>query len=643
MAHEETAVLSRGKVHMEQSCSMLREYFGYGEFRPNQQEIVNALLAGRDVLAVMPTGAGKSICFQVPALCMDGYTLVVSPLISLMKDQVEALHQAGVPASLVNSTLGVAARNQALDEVRDGACKLLYVSPERLANDAFRSFCVHNPPAMLAVDEAHCISQWGQDFRPEYTQINDFLDVLPARPVLGAFTATATSAVRDDIVHALQLRSPLRVVASFDRPNLHFETRRPADKKRELLAFCREHAGESGIVYCSSRRAVDEVSEFLCGKGVSATRYHAGLTDLQRRTGQDDFVYDRADVVVATNAFGMGIDKSNVSFVVHYNMPLDVESYYQEAGRAGRDGQPAKCVLFYTPGDVHTCEFLIDRGAAEHPGIDPETHDVLLQRAHERLRQMTFYSTTTDCLRQFILRYFGEQAPGYCGNCGNCETEFTDCDVTVDAQKIVSCVYRLNQRDVRLGKTKVVSILRGSKSEDIVSGGFESLSTYGIMAESSMHHVRFVLDALLERGILSLSGTQYPVVLFTQASGEFLREKQPLILKVPKEKPKPKPAGVGTRKGSFGGGAMTSGTTVHPDNRNLFEVLRALRLEIAQEEGVPAYIVFSNAALADMAARRPRTHDEFLRVSGVGSAKSRRYGERFLAAISGYLEREGKV
>lgn len=626
---------------MDQPRSVLREYFGYGEFRPNQQEIVDALLAGRDVLAVMPTGAGKSICFQVPALCMDGYALVVSPLISLMKDQVEALHQSGVPASFVNSTLGVAARNRVLDEVRDGVCKLLYVSPERLANDAFRTFCAQNLPVMLAIDEAHCISQWGQDFRPEYTRINDFLDALPARPALGAFTATATSAVRDDIVHALQLRDPLRVVASFDRPNLHFETRRPADKKRELLAFCREHAGESGIVYCSSRRAVDEVSEFLCGKGVSVTRYHAGLTDLQRRTGQDDFVRDRVDVVVATNAFGMGIDKSNVSFVVHYNMPLDVESYYQEAGRAGRDGQPARCVLFYAPGDVHTCEFLIDRGAAENPGIDPATHGVLLQRAHERLRQMTFYSTTTDCLRQFILRYFGEQAPGYCGACGNCETEFTDCDVTVDAQKIVSCVYRLGQRDVRLGKTKVVAILRGSKSEDIVSGGFDSLSTYGIMAGSSMHHVRFVLEALLERGVLSLSDSQYPVVLFTQASGEFLREKQPLVLKVPKEKPKP--TGAGACKGSCDGGATTTGATVHPDNRILFEALRALRFEVAQEEGVPAYIVFSNATLADMAARKPRTHDEFLQVSGVGSAKSRRYGERFLAAINDHFEQGGEA
>lgn len=632
-----------GKAPMERPRNMLREYFGYGEFRPNQQEIVDALLAGRDVLAVMPTGAGKSICFQVPALCMDGYALVVSPLISLMKDQVEALHQAGVPASFVNSTLGAAARNQVLDEVHDGVCKLLYVSPERLANDAFRGFCMQNPPAMLAIDEAHCISQWGQDFRPEYAQINDFLDALPMRPVLGAFTATATPAVRDDIAHALRLRSPLRVVASFDRPNLHFETRRPANKKRELLEFCREHAGESGIVYCSSRRAVDEVSEFLRDQGVPAARYHAGLTDLQRRAGQDAFVYDRVDVIVATNAFGMGIDKSNVSFVVHYNMPLDVESYYQEAGRAGRDGQPARCVLLYASGDVHTCEFLIDRSAAEHPGIDPATRDVLLQRAHERLRQMTFYSTTTDCLRQFILRYFGEQAPGYCGNCGNCETEFIDRDVTVDAQKIVSCVYRLGQRDVRLGKTKVVAILRGSKSEGIVAGGFDSLSTYGIMAESSMHHVRFVLDALLERGILSLSDAQYPVVLFAQASGDFLRERQPLVLKVPKERPAPQPAGAAAREGAFDGGATTAGMAVHPDGGGLFEALRTLRLEIAQEEGVPAYIVFSNATLADMAARRPCTPDEFLQVSGVGAAKSRRYGERFLAAINDYLERRDEA
>ena len=622
---------------MQQPRDVLEHYFGYADFRPNQAEIVDALLHGRDVLAVMPTGAGKSICFQVPALCLGGYTLVISPLISLMKDQVEALHQAGVPAAFLNSTLGPAARDEVLAEVESGACKLLYVSPERLVNPGFRSFCVQHAPALVAIDEAHCISQWGQDFRPEYTQINGFLDMLPSRPVVGAFTATATGAVRDDIARVLQLHDPLRVVASFDRPNLHFETRRPSSKKRELLGICRKHEGESGIVYCSSRRAVDEVSEYLCDQGVSATRYHAGLTDKQRRQNQDDFVYDRVRVVVATNAFGMGIDKSNVSFVVHYNMPLDLESYYQEAGRAGRDGQPADCVLLYAPGDVHTCEFLLERSSLESEGLDLATRAALLERAHERLRQMTFYSTTTDCLRAFILRYFGEQAPGYCGSCSNCETEFAERDVTVDAQKIVSCVYRLGERDLRLGKTKIVAILRGSKSDDIVRGGLDTLSTYGIMEQDSAKHVRFVLEALIERGVLSLSEGQYPVVLFTQASGQFLRERQQLVLKVPKEKPKPKlqhggaPA-VGRRFGSSGGQA-----DLGPVDEVLYEKLRSLRFEIATEEGVPAYIVFSNATLSDMSARKPRTEEEFLHVSGVGATKAARYGERFLAAINEYL------
>ena len=619
---------------MQQPQDVLRAYFGYGEFRPNQAEIVDALLAGRDVLAVMPTGAGKSICFQVPALCLDGYTLVISPLISLMKDQVEALHQAGVPAAYLNSTLGPAARDEVLAEVESGSCKLLYVSPERLVNEGFRSFCVQHAPALVAIDEAHCISQWGQDFRPEYTQINGFLDSLPSRPVVGAFTATATAAVREDIASVLELHSPLRVVASFDRPNLHFETRRPQNKKRELLGICRKHEGESGIVYCSSRRAVDEVSEYLCDQGVSATRYHAGLTDGQRRENQEDFVYDRVDVVVATNAFGMGIDKSNVSFVVHYNMPLDLESYYQEAGRAGRDGQPADCVLLYAPGDVHTCEFLLERGSIEAEGLDPATRDELLERGRERLRQMTFYSTTTDCLRAFILRYFGEQAPGYCGSCGNCETEFVERDVTVDAQKIVSCVYRLGERDLRLGKTKIVAILRGSKADDIVRGGLDMLSTYGIMADDSAKHVRFVLDVLIERGVLALSPGQYPVVLFTQASGQFLRQRQQLVLKVPKEKPKPK---LEPRRmwGAGPGGAAPE--VLGEVDQDLFEKLRTLRFEIAREEGVPAYIVFSNATLSDMCVRKPRSEEEFLRVSGVGATKAARYGERFLSAINEYL------
>ncbi len=625
---------------MVQPEEALRAYFGYDSFRPNQGDIVDALLSGRDVLAVMPTGAGKSICFQVPALCLKGYALVVSPLISLMKDQVESLLQAGVPAAFLNSALSSQARDEVLREVEKGVCKLLYVSPERLANDAFRAFSASCAPTFVAIDEAHCISQWGQDFRPEYTQINDFLEMLPSRPVVGAFTATATAVVRDDIAHVLQLRNPLRVVASFDRPNLHFETRRPANKKRELLDICREHEGESGIVYCSSRRAVDEVSEYLCDQGVFATSYHAGLADEQRRINQDDFVCDRVNVVVATSAFGMGIDKSNVSFVVHYNMPLDLESYYQEAGRAGRDGQPADCVLLYAPGDVHTCEFLLERSSIEGEGLDLATRNELLKRARERLRQMTFYSTTTDCLRGFILRYFGEQAPGFCGSCSNCETEFVERDVTVDAQKIVSCVYRLGERDLRLGKTKIVAILRGSKADDIMRGGLDALSTYGIMEQDSAKHVRFVLEALIERGVLSLAEGQYPVVLFTQESGQFLRERQQLVLKVPKEKPKPKPELRSTRASGSGdeGNVLGAPEQFGEADRELFEKLRALRFEIATEEGVPAYIVFSNATLNDMSVRKPCNEAEFLRVSGVGATKAARYGERFLGVITRHLE-----
>lgn len=619
--------LQKGE-RMEEPRDVLRKYFGYSDFRPNQEQIASALVSGRDVLAVMPTGAGKSICFQVPALCLPGYTLVVSPLISLMKDQVEALLQAGVPAAYVNSTLDPRSRDQVMREVREGMCKLLYVSPERLANDGFRAFCAKNPPAMVAIDEAHCISQWGQDFRPEYTQIVDFLAVLPARPPVGAFTATATQEVRDDIARALQLQDPLRVVASFDRPNLHFETRRPADKKRELLGICREHADDSGIVYCSSRKSVDDVSAFLRGRGVSAAAYHAGLADAQRKANQEAFVYDRVRVVVATNAFGMGIDKSNVGFVVHYNMPLDLESYYQEAGRAGRDGQPADCILLYSPEDVRTCRFLLGKNAAENPGIDPQTRELLARRGEERLRQMTFYSTTTDCLRGFILRYFGENAPGYCGNCSNCETEFVERDVTLDAQKIISCVARLNRRNTALGKTKIVAILRGSDADDITARGYDTLSTYGIMANESARHVRFVLDALLERELLGLTDGQYPMVIYTQASRRFLRENQQLVLKVPKEQPKRKAAPTPV---------AANDAALDDVERGLYETLRSLRTKIANEKGVPAYIVFNDATLADMSARKPRTMEEFLAVSGVGAAKAQRYGEKFLQAIADYL------
>ncbi|MDD7203134.1 MAG: DNA helicase RecQ [Coriobacteriales bacterium] len=614
--------------------AVLKRCFGYDSFRPNQEQIVDALLDGRDVLAVMPTGAGKSVCYQVPALCLAerakaqgqvGFTLVVSPLISLMADQVRSLNAAGISAAFVNSSLSSAEQNAALEGAAQGAYVLLYVAPERLETPQFARFCAAYPPAMVAVDEAHCISQWGQDFRPSYTHISDFVEGLPVRPVLCAFTATATKAVRADIAHALNLRDPLRVTASFDRPNLHFAVRRATSsgakgKDAQLMNICREHAGQSGIVYCTSRRAVEQVCDKLQDEGFSATRYHAGLTPEERAANQDDFVYDRVQIIVATNAFGMGIDKSNVSFVVHYNMPLDLESYYQEAGRAGRDGEPADCTLLYAPKDVHTCEFLLNNSFDDATDLDASLRERLRARAKDRLKMMTFYSTTTDCLRQFILRYFDESAPGFCGNCSNCETNFVPQDVTLEANKIISCVARLGQRGRCVGRSTIVDILRGSKAEKMHTEGYDSLSTYGIMADDSTKHVREVLDGLVEKGILDIGQSKYPVVVFTQKAADFLHQKEDFELMLPQPK-----APAAARAGA--------GTEASPDPV-LFAKLKELRAELAAQANIPAYMVFSNHTLHEMCRKKPRTHEDFLQVSGVGAAKDERWGEAFLEAIN---------
>lgn len=502
---------------------------------------------------------------------------------------------------------------------------MLYVAPERLETPQFARFCAACPPAMVAVDEAHCISQWGQDFRPSYTHISDFVEGLPVRPVLCAFTATATKAVRADIAHALNLRDPLRVTASFDRPNLHFAVRRATSsgakgKDAQLMNICREHAGQSGIVYCTSRRAVEQVCDKLQDEGFSATRYHAGLTPEERAVNQDDFVYDRVQIIVATNAFGMGIDKSNVSFVVHYNMPLDLESYYQEAGRAGRDGEPADCTLLYAPKDVHTCEFLLNNSFNDATDLDASLREKLRARAKDRLKMMTFYSTTTDCLRQFILRYFDESAPGFCGNCSNCETNFVPQDVTLEANKIISCVARLGQRGRCVGRSTIVDILRGSKAEKMHTEGYDSLSTYGIMADDSTKHVREVLDGLVEKGILDIGQGKYPVVVFTQKAADFLHRKEDFELMLPQPK-----APAAARAGA--------GTEASPDPV-LFAKLKELRAELAAQANIPAYMVFSNHTLHEMCRKKPRTHEDFLQVSGVGAAKDERWGEAFLEAIN---------
>ena len=598
---------------METKEAVLRRYFGYATFRQGQEEVVNALLSGRDALCVMPTGAGKSICYQVPALLLPGVTLVISPLISLMKDQVESLTQAGVRAAFLNSSLTPAQYVHALRNMENGQYKIVYVAPERLSTEAFRAAVNRLTISLIAVDEAHCVSQWGQDFRPDYLKIASFVESLPQRPVVGAFTATATKAVRSDIAELLQLRDPLCITTGFDRPNLYFGVQTPHSKPLALLELIEQRPGKSGIVYCATRRTVEEVEALLNDKGISATRYHAGLPEEERRRNQEDFVYDRKAVMVATNAFGMGIDKSNVSFVIHYNMPKNLESYYQEAGRAGRDGSPADCILLYSPQDVRTNRFLIEN-SDPNPELDPDTQEKILQREYERLKYMTFYCTTTDCLRAFILHYFGEKSEAYCGCCSSCASGSALIDATIPAQQALSCVARTGQR---LGSAMIADILRGSEKERILQNGWNRQSTYGLMRDKEEWEVRRLLDALLVQGLLLQTSGQYPVLKLAPAARTVLLGERKFEMRVP----------VAPEKAAQNDGDG------NPD-RELFARLKKLRAKLAAKASVPAYVIFTDAALRDMCAKKPRTQTEFLQVSGVGERKAARYGAAFLEEIA---------
>ena len=610
---------------MPTAQEILKQYFGYDSFRPGQDELVQSILSGRDTLGIMPTGAGKSICYQVPALALPGLTLVISPLISLMKDQVGALNEAGVPAACINSALSFEEMRDALYFAGRGEYKLLYVAPERLTAPFFLDFARRVPISMVTVDEAHCISQWGQDFRPSYLKILDFLAALPQRPLVSAFTATATAEVRDDIVRALGLEDPFVITTGFDRPNLYFAVEKPSSKPSALLAHLLQRRDKSGIVYCSTRKTVEEVCDMLLSRGLPATRYHAGLDPEERLANQDDFLYDRKTIMVATNAFGMGIDKSNVSFVIHYNMPKNMESYYQEAGRAGRDGEAADCILLYNGQDVRTAEFLIEHSHEnDDDSIDEKTRRALIERDMERLKQMTFYATTTDCLRRYILNYFGEKAPLCCGHCGNCDTNFEEVDATMDARKILSCVYRLDERRLHFGKIVVAAVLTGSKSEQIGRFSLNTLSTYGIMSEQTAVRVRQLIDVLLERGLLTADPERYNALFLTKTGNALMRGRGELHIRLPREK-KPEAS------------RRTEELSADVDEK-LFEKLRALRTKVAQRAGVPPYVVFSNATLADMAARQPKSEYELLGVRGVGEAKARRYGAEFVDCIRDYLE-----
>lgn len=601
---------------------LLKQYFGHDDFRPGQEALIDALLSGQDVLGVMPTGAGKSMCYQLPALMLPGITLVVSPLIALMKDQVSALTQAGIASAYINSSLSVAQYREVFRRAQTGTYKIIYVAPERLTAGDFLRFARGTEISLVAVDEAHCVSQWGQDFRPSYLGIAEFVGGLPKRPATGAFTATATAHVKADIEKLLSLRNPLRITTGFDRPNLYFEVAHPKSKDTYLRAFLFGKPGQSGIVYCATRKAAESVCDKLRQSSISATRYHAGLSDDERRQNQDDFVYDRARVMVATNAFGMGIDKSNVSFVVHYNMPKNIESYYQEAGRAGRDGAKARCVLLYSAGDVRTARFLIENGE-ENETLSQEERALVRRRDLERLDQMVAYCKTTGCLRSFLLMYFGEASPSACGNCGNCTGEMVRSDITVEAQKILSAVARVEKKyRSGLGQTLIIRMLHGSREQRILQLGLDKLPTYGILHELDRTQIRAYIDHLIEEGYLVLSGGEYPVLRLAEQAGEVLFRGEHVTLSTRRQAKAEK---VIFRGGAKAGSAQT--------DDSLLEALKVLRSQLAKNQNVPAYVIFSNATLADMAEKQPTATSDFLQVSGVGEVKAARYGSEFLAEI----------
>ncbi|MDR2739900.1 MAG: DNA helicase RecQ [Treponema sp.] len=634
--------------------SVLRDYFGYTAFRPGQEECIDAILSGRDVMAVMPTGAGKSLCYQIPAILLEGLTVVISPLISLMKDQVNALREVGVKAAYLNSSLGGAEYGAILRGLEAGEYRILYIAPERLQREDLFGQIGVTPIPLVVVDEAHCVSQWGHDFRPSYCRIAGFIRSLPSRPRVTACTATATTKVKEDILRLLELQDPLSLTTGFDRQNLYFGVEKPKRKLEALLDYLENHRRQSGIVYCSTRKNVEEIWELLGRNGYAVTRYHAGLDDRERHENQDDFLYDRKTIMVATNAFGMGIDKSNVSFVIHYNMPKNIESYYQEAGRAGRDGERAECILFYSGQDVRINTYLITNGQDE----DTERDEKQTEYNLELLKQMTFYATSSDCLRSRLLAYFGEKSAAYCGNCSNCKTMFESVDITLEAMKIISCVYRLKERGRNYGKIMIIDILRGSKTNKIVSQGLDTLSTYGIMADTAACRIRTILDYLISRGYLRVEAGEYPVVDLCGKAREIIMEKRRLTMMLPGAASASKDTPVQaelldeapeerfrdtartfavTRSYGKSKTAGTSAVTDVPIDETLLTKLRDLRRELAQAGRVPAYIVFSDAALRDMCRKQPTTKAAFLSVSGVGEVKMEKYGEAFTRLIGEHV------
>ncbi|HRW93482.1 MAG TPA: DNA helicase RecQ [Thermotogota bacterium] len=591
---------------IHQSHAILKNTFGFDSFKEGQKEVIESILQGIDTFTIMPTGGGKSLCYQIPALQLPGITLVISPLISLMKDQVDALVNIDIDAAFLNSSLSMGEVVDTIRQARVGGLKMLYVAPERLEVPSFAQLVQQLEVPLIVVDEAHCVSQWGHDFRPSYLAIAPFLQTLSPRPVVAAFTATATESVQNDIRQLLGLHKPRVFNTGFDRPNLFFNVVRHANKKKYLLEYLKAHKNEAGIVYAGTRQEVDNLTKLLVQQRVRAGGYHAGMGAGDRKQAQEDFLYDRLSVMVATNAFGLGIDKSNVRYVIHYKLPKDLESYYQEAGRAGRDGEPSECILLYQKGDEMLPRFLIQ---------NDQTPERIQKHRYAKLQRMVDYCYTTGCLRNYILRYFGEEPPSpSCDHCGNCHGDWEEKDVTIEAQKILSCVYRLRGN---FGSTMVAQVLKGSESQKIKSYGLQRIKTYGQLSDLTLPKIRDLINLLVVEGLLQKTDDAYPVLKLTNASWGVLKAKQKVMQRVPEVQQK-----------------------VEEPAQGLFERLRALRRDIASEERIPPYIVFPDSTLHEMCRHLPQTSEQFLKIKGVGVKKAEKYAEPFLKEIAAFLKGE---
>jgi len=598
---------------LDRAQTYLQKYYGYPDFREGQRNIVSSLLDSRDTLGIMPTGGGKSICYQIPALMLPGLTLVVSPLISLMKDQVDALTTAGISAAFINSTLSGKEVNDRIRAASQGDLKLLYVAPERLELDWFREQMSYLPISCIAVDEAHCVSQWGHDFRTSYLSVAPFVEGLSQRPIVAAFTATATPEVMDDIVKLLRLREPQVFVTGLGRDNLAMSVLRGENKREFVMTYTAEHAHETGIIYAATRKDVDLLYERLQSAGVSVGRYHAGMSDIERAASQEGFLYDDIRVIVATNAFGMGIDKSNVRYVIHYSMPKNMEAYVQEAGRAGRDGEPSQCILLFSGQDIMTQKFLIEQNQLD----DERKHN-----DYRKLQQMLDYCYTNRCLRNAMLDYFGEVHEGNpCGTCSSCTDDRELIDMTIDAQKIFSCIHRMRER---FGVSMVASVLKGSRNKKVLQYGFESLSTYGAMSNRTEKEISEVINVMASDGYLSLSEGQYPVLKLQPLAADVLKGQRQVMQRVART--------IRTSGAVVGGYSKTRGRDISPSavNETIFEQLRLVRRELAGKEHVPSYIIFNDATLREMSVVCPQTESQILKIKGVGEVKFRKYGKPFL-------------